>query len=77
LDISNLRKGKWYIFTIVKEGGNITWKINETEVLNIQNAWFNDTMNVSASSLVVDDVPGHLLPAGFEIDWVRCYGKSK
>jgi hypothetical protein len=77
LDISNLRKGKWYIFTIVKEGGNITWKINETEVLNIQNAWFNDTMNVSASSLVVDDVPGHFLPAGFEIDWVRCYGKSK
>ena len=33
LDISNLKKNKWYILTLEKLNGSFTWKINDTEVL--------------------------------------------
>ncbi len=75
IDIENLKKGKWYIFTIKKSGNNLTWEINGTEVITLQSSELNGKLCLNASSIVVDDLPSQHLPAGFEIDWVRCYGK--
>ncbi|KAF0236841.1 MAG: glycoside hydrolase [Prolixibacteraceae bacterium] len=74
MDISNLKKG-WYIFTVVKQGNNFTWKINETEIITVQSTEMNTKLHLNASIIVVNDVPGSQLPAGFEIDWVKCYRK--
>jgi beta-glucanase (GH16 family) len=76
MDISNLSKGKWYIFAIEKRGSSITWKINEAEILTIQSSGLNEKLHLNASSIVVNEVPSQHLPASFEIDWVRCYGKK-
>ncbi len=77
MDISNLKNGAWYIFTLVKQGSSFTWKINETEIVTVQSDEMNVKLHLNASSIVVDDVSGSQLPAGFEIDWVKCYRKSK
>lgn len=75
LDISNLKSGKSYIFTVEKEGATITWKINEKEVLSAQDSSMNFPLHLNVNSLVVDEVPGSKLPASFEIAWVKCYRK--
>jgi beta-glucanase (GH16 family) len=75
MDISNLRKGQSYIFTLAKAGNTFTWKINETEVLKIEKPELNTSLHLNASSLVVFDVASSNLPAHFEIDWVKCYRK--
>lgn len=77
IDIENLKKGKWYIFTVNKSGNNITWKINDTEIITLQSSELNGKLCINASSIVVDDIPAQQLPAGFEIDWVRCYTKKQ
>lgn len=76
LDISNLKKGKSYIFTIEKLGNALTWKINETEMLTIEDSALNFPLHLNAASIVVYDVPGSNLPVNFEIDWVKCYRKK-
>ncbi len=76
LDISNLKPGKWYIFTIEKTSNNYTWKINETEVFAAQNSEPGANLHLNASSMVVYDVPSSKLPASFEIEWVKCYRKK-
>jgi hypothetical protein len=76
MDISNLKKGKWYIFSVVKNGNNYTWKINEKEVLSVQSSELNEKLHVNASSIVVNDVPASQLPVGFDIEWVKCYRKN-
>jgi hypothetical protein len=76
MDISNLKKGKWYIFSVVKNGNSYTWKINEKEVLSVQSSEFNDKLHVNASSIVVNDVPASKLPVAFDIEWVKCYRKN-
>ena len=76
LNISNLKQGKTYIFTIEKTGNSLTWKINETEVLTIHDSTLNFPLHLNASSIVVHDVPGSNLPVDFEIDWVKCYRKK-
>lgn len=75
LDISNLKRDKWYIFTLEKEGSTIVWKINEVEVFRTQTSSFNEQLHLNASVLVVDEIPGSQLPVIFEIDWVKCYRK--
>lgn len=75
LDVANLKKGS-YIFTLEKQGRTFTWKINETEVLKEENSTFEQAMHLEASSLVIDEVPGSQLPAGFEVEWVKCYTKK-
>ena len=75
IDISNLKRGKWYIFTVEKQSSYFTWKINESEIITLQSSEMNQKLHVNASSIVVNDVPGAQLPAGFEIDWVKCYRK--
>jgi hypothetical protein len=77
MDISNLKKGKWYIFSIEKQGQNYKWKINDAEILNVQSSALHNKLHVNASSIVVDDIPAGQLPAGFEIKWVRCYRKKQ
>jgi len=76
LDISNLSKNKWYIFTLVKNGGTLTWKINEKEVLKLENQKVNFKFHITLLSLVVYEIPGSKLPANFEIDWIKCYRKK-
>ena len=73
LDISNLKKNVWYILTLEKKSSQFTWKINETEVLEMDDSRFVEPLHLNASTLVVDEVPGSKLPVHFEIDWVRCY----
>lgn len=76
LDISNLKSGQSYIFTIEKAGSAITWKINEAEVLSVQDSSMNFPLHINANSLVVDEVSGSKLPQNFEIAWVKCYRKK-
>lgn len=77
MDISNLKKGVWYIFTVEKQGSSFTWKINETEIITVQSPELNTKLHLNASSILVNDVPGAQLPAAFEIDWVKCYRKKQ
>ena len=76
LDISNLKKGQWYIFSIEKLGSNIAWKINETEVFTSQYQGVKGKLHVNASSIVVDEIPALQLPVPFEIEWVKCWRRK-
>lgn len=76
LDISNLSKNKWYIVTVEKKASQITWKINETEVLQLLDKKIDFPLHMGASTLVVKEIPGSNLPVQFEIDWVKCYKKK-
>ena len=76
ISISNLKKGKSYIFTIEKSGKSFTWKINETEVLKLENTEINYPLHINVSSIVVYEIPGSRLPVKFEMDWVKCYKKK-
>ncbi len=76
LDISNLKKGKWYIFTLEKSGSKLTWKINDTEVFQLSNSQVNFPLHLNLFSLVVYEIPGHNLPVRFETDWVKCFKKK-
>lgn len=76
IDISNLKKGQSYIFTLEKSGTTFTWKINDAEVLKMNKQELNTPLHLNASSLVVYDVPGAVLPAQFDIEWVKCYRKN-
>ena len=77
IDISNLKKGKWYIFAIEKQGQKYTWKINDAEIFNVNSSVLKDKLHVIASSIEVDGLTLAQLPAGFEIKWVRCYRKKQ
>ncbi len=76
LDITNLKKGSSYIFTVEKTGNKISWKINETEVLTGEHPNLDFPLHLNASSIVVYDMPGSSLPVDFEIEWVKCYQKK-
>ena len=76
LDISNLHKNKWFIFTLEKNGETLTWKINETEVLKLNNQKIDFNLHINFLSLVVFDIPGSKLPVHFETDWVKCYRRK-
>ena len=76
MDISNLKKGNWYIVSLEKSRNNFTWKINEAEILSIQNQDLKGKLHINASSIVVNEVPGSVLPATFDIEWVKCYQKN-
>jgi len=76
LDISNLKSGKYYIFSVEKSGNSLTWRINDTEVFQITDSALNFPLHMNASSIVVYDVKGSNLPVNFEIEWVKCYRKK-
>jgi hypothetical protein len=76
LDVSNLNKNKWYIFTLEKKDRLLSWKINDSGVFQLNDSNFNFPLHLNASSLIVYDVPGSRLPVSFEIDWVKCYRRK-
>lgn len=76
LDISNLKNGEYYIFTIVKKGSKLTWKINGTEVYRAERNDFKFPLHLNAKSMVVYDVAGSKHPYRFEIEWIRCYKRK-
>lgn len=76
LDISNLKKGKSYIFSVERTGKSFTWKINETEVLKQENSAPESSLHINASTMVVYDIPGSKLPVKFEIDWIKYYRRK-
>lgn len=76
MDISNLKTGNWYIFSVVKQGNSFTWKINESEIITLTDSGMNRKLHLNAASIVVNDLPASQLPAGFEIEWVKCYRKK-
>ena len=76
LDISNLKKDKWYIFTLEKTGSNFTWRINDTEVLNLQNNKISFPLHISLLSMVVGEPDGSNLPYNLRVDWVKCYRRK-
>ena len=73
LDISNLSKDKWYIFTLEKNSRSFTWKINETEVLKLERNGIDYPLHIDLFTMVLDPVPGSKLPVKFQTEWVRCY----
>lgn len=73
LDINNLKKGP-YIFTLLKSGATFTWKINDQEVLQINNGDLNKPLELSAASLLVENLTG--TSVNFDIEWVKCYCKK-
>ena len=73
LEINNLKKGA-YIFTLEKSGATFTWKINDQEVLQLNNNDLNKPLELSASSLVIDKLPGSSV--NFEVEWVKCYHRK-
>jgi hypothetical protein len=75
LDISSLKKGKWYIFSLEKSGNVFTWKINETEILRLENSSFNSPLHINLFSIVVNQIPRSKLPVRFNVNWVKCYQK--
>jgi hypothetical protein len=75
-DISKLKSGQSYIFTLEKSGSLLRWKINDVEVFSIQDSSLNLPLHINASSMVIYDLPGANKPVNFEIDWIRCYRKK-
>jgi hypothetical protein len=73
LEINNLKKGA-YIFSLEKSGATFTWKINEQEVLQLNSNDLNKPLELNASSLVIDKLPGS--SASFDVEWVKCYRKK-
>lgn len=76
LDISNLKKGKWYIFTLEKSNGSFIWKINEKEVFRTEQRHIDFPLHINMQSIVVNQIPGSKLPVRFQVDWIRCYRKK-
>lgn len=73
-DISNLKKGSWYIFTLERKGNRYSWKINDADVFSATNAETEDKQCINVSTIVVEamDVPLHT----FEIAWIKSYRRK-
>jgi hypothetical protein len=76
LDISNLKKGHWYIFTLEKAGGSLVWKINDTEVLKLENRHIDFPLHINIFTMVINQMPGSRLPVRFQTEWIKCYKKK-
>ena len=50
LDISNLKRDQWYIFTVEKEKSNFIWKINESEVFRTQNSVLTGKLHLNCTT---------------------------
>ncbi|SHE41565.1 hypothetical protein SAMN05444274_101308 [Mariniphaga anaerophila] len=76
LDVSNLKKGAWYIFTCEKSGSAFTWKINDVEVLKLEDHSVGFPLQIFLSTIVTDQITPSKLPVRFQTEWVRCYKKN-
>jgi hypothetical protein len=77
LDISNLNKNKWYIFTVEKQNRSFTWKINDTVVLMLEHSQVNFPLHICLMTLVLEQINTSKLPVQFQVEWVRCYKWKK
>jgi beta-glucanase (GH16 family) len=62
----------YYIYTLEWLPGKVTWKINGVEVAKNTKGVPEESMYMVISAGIQNDVSG-VLPASFEIDWVRCF----
>jgi hypothetical protein len=76
IDLKNLSKDRFYIFTLEWENLHFTWKINEQIIFRTQDSRLNERLHLNLTSLVVNEVDPSKLPIPFEIDWIRCYRKK-
>jgi hypothetical protein len=77
IDLKNLRKDRYYIFTLEWENNNFTWKINGQTVFMTQDSRLKEQLHLNFTSLVVSEVDPSGLPVTFKVDWVRCYRKKQ
>jgi len=77
IDLKNLRKDKFYIFTLEWENSHFTWKINEQIIFETQDTRLKDQLHLNLTSLVVNEIDPSKLPVAFETDWIRCYRKKQ
>ncbi len=62
----------FFIFSLEWLPGKLTWRINGVEVANTQKGVPEEPMYIVFSAGLQKDVSG-ILPARFELDWVRCF----
>jgi hypothetical protein len=77
IDLKNLRKDKFYIFTLEWENSHFTWKINEQVIFETRDSRLKDQLHMNLTSLVVNTIDPSKLPVSFETDWIRCYRKKQ
>lgn len=63
---------EYFIYTLEWLPGKLTWKINGVEVASTVKGIPDEPMYMLFSAGLQSDVSG-ILPAAFEIDWIRCY----
>ena len=73
IDIDNLKHDNWYIFGIERKSSTLTWKINDAEIITMSVPEVKDKMHINASSILISEMNSSQLPAGFEIEWIRCW----
>lgn len=76
IDLKNLKRGNFYIFSIEWEGHHFVWKINDQVVHEQEVFKMDELLHFNLTSLVVKEIPGSKLPVTFETDWVRCYRRK-
>lgn len=74
--ISGLKSGEFYIFRLEWHAHSLVWKINNREILTVNQHVPGIKMHLNAASVVVAEPVGSL-PHRFEIDWVRFYQPAK
>lgn len=73
--ISGLKSGEFYIFRLEWTAHSLVWKINDREMLAVNQNVPAFKMHLNAASIVVSEPTE--LPHRFEIDWVRFYQPAK
>jgi len=73
--ISGLKTGEFYIFRLEWTTHLMVWKINDRELLTVNQNVPAFKMHLNAASIVVSEPTE--LPHRFEIDWVRFYQPAK
>ncbi len=72
-DLSGLKSGH-YIFRLEWSEGKMCWKINNKEILSVNEHIPAAKMHLNAATIVVNPV-SEKLPHSFEINWIRVYQK--
>lgn len=76
MDISNLKKGEWYIFRLQKSGKSLSWKINGVEVLKLDASHIKEPLHFKAQNMVIYDIPASKMPVKLEIEWVKWFRRK-
>jgi len=72
--ISLDRYGKdYYIYSLEWLPGKLTWKINGVTIKTVTDGVPQTPMFINLGSSLYKAPDDSVLPASFEVDWVRCY----